>query len=647
MSKKKSLKITFRTAMVGFIVIPVVLAAAVSLISILGFSKNMTAESTAALGISQTSGISALVREYTAFLKGAAELDVIRETAKSKKADDTVSAFIAAYAENTIGVSDILLTDSTGSIFFRNSNAGDNTVSLFHDPDLASIAASHTPVSSFYENGRFFCASPIGDDGYIILKADANLISDYIAQTMLKNNNGLIAVFDEKDFIISSDGEPSSTLRDTIAAHKSTAGSFERGRNLGSTGEITGTKWRWIALYPTSAATPSAASVFVLPISVALGVCMLNVAIMILATGGMIKPLTNIIEKMGAIKDGDLHERFEVTGKNEFAQLAEAFNVMLDEVSFSEGLHRTISDISDNMLFEYDFVKEIMFVSDNFNEAFELNIKEAKLTNGRFIDSLMEQMDADRYRADMNRLLKRMDTVGGEYELSTKSSSKIWVSLRAHCVTNRLGELIRVLGVLTNIDNEKKLNIQLAEKATFDFLSGLYNRNTFEKMLEEEVSRAPNKRIAVLFVDIDDFKFINDRFNHVVGDEAIKFTAGHLKNIVDPGDEAEEAKKKNGFAGRFGGDEFVLCVTDPVLLEDLEQLSMDIIDNLYEGYYCAVGEAHMNIRVSIGIAVIPDTTDNAKALVAQADEAMYFVKKNGKSNYHMFDPEDSNIMGMF
>jgi diguanylate cyclase (GGDEF)-like protein/PAS domain S-box-containing protein len=309
---------------------------------------------------------------------------------------------------------------------------------------------------------------------------------------------------------------------------------------------------------------------------------------------------------------------------------------MLDEVSFSEGLHRTISDISDNMLFEYDFTKESMFISNNFSDTFEINTREAKLTNGKFIDSLMEQDNADKYKGDMNRLLKRLDSVGGEYEVTAKSGSKIWVSMRAHCVTSRLGELIRVLGVITNIDNEKKLNIQLAEKATYDFLSGLYNRNTFETMLEEEISHNPNQRTAVLFVDIDDFKFINDRFNHIVGDEAIKFTSSKLKNVVE----------KSGFAGRFGGDEFVLCINNPEQLEDLEQLSMDIIDELYEGYFCELANTQMNIRVSIGIALIPDTTNDSKTLVAQADEAMYFVKKNGKSNYHVFDPEDSNIIGL-
>jgi diguanylate cyclase (GGDEF)-like protein len=89
-----------------------------------------------------------------------------------------------------------------------------------------------------------------------------------------------------------------------------------------------------------------------------------------------------------------------------------------------------------------------------------------------------------------------------------------------------------------------------------------------------------------------------------------------------------------------------MCITQPDQIEEIEQLCMDIIDELYEGYFCEEADTQMNIRVSIGITLCPEHSSNCKDLVAYADEAMYFVKKNGKSNYHYFDPEDSNIIDM-
>ena len=217
--------------------------------------------------------------------------------------------------------------------------------------------------------------------------------------------------------------------------------------------------------------------------------------------------------------------------------------------------------------------------------------------------------------------------------MTTKNGSLLWFSIRALCVTDRLGEPLRVIGVVTDIDSEKKLELQLSERASYDFLSQLYNRSTFERELKSEIERSAHSKVAVLFIDVDDFKFINDRFGHSVGDEVIKYVAGCIKQRV----------KGSGFAGRFGGDEFVLCITDPKQIEEIESLSLDLIDELYEGYHSELANVSINVKASIGIAFYPEHGDDSNKVVAAADEAMYFVKKNGKANYHIYQPEDSEM----
>ncbi len=88
-------------------------------------------------------------------------------------------------------------------------------------------------------------------------------------------------------------------------------------------------------------------------------------------------------------------------------------------------------------------------------------------------------------------------------------------------------------------------------------------------MLSSELDRRGPKKIGVMFIDVDDFKFINDRYGHTVGDEVIRFVADTIRKKVD---------EKGGLAGRFGGDEFVLCYTDQADVANLEQIAMDIID---------------------------------------------------------------------
>ncbi len=134
-----------------------------------------------------------------------------------------------------------------------------------------------------------------------------------------------------------------------------------------------------------------------------------------------------------------------------------------------------------------------------------------------------------------------------------------------------------------------------------------------------------------MFLDVDDFKFINDRYGHSVGDEVIRFVADTIRTKVD---------ERGGFAGRFGGDEFVLCYTNQEDIANLENIAMDIIDQLNNGYTTSDGML-INVKISIGIAYCPEHSDDANELLSFADTAMYFVKKNGKMNYHVYMPEDS------
>ncbi len=308
-----------------------------------------------------------------------------------------------------------------------------------------------------------------------------------------------------------------------------------------------------------------------------------------------------------------------------------SFNDFLDEVYINGERYRTIAELSDNMLFEWDFHKETMYVSDNTLAKFDLNTQGATLSNGKFLDSLMTPDDAEKYKRDINTLLKNQSGYSAEYQLKAKSGATVWVSFRATCITDRLGEPLRVIGVMTDIDNEKKMELQLSERASYDFLSQLYNRSTFIRMLSSELDRRGPKKIGVMFIDVDDFKFINDRYGHTVGDEVIRFVADTIRKKVD---------EKGGLAGRFGGDEFVLCYTDQADVANLEQIAMDIIDELYLGYTTAEGML-INVRASIGISYCPDHTEDVNELLSFSDTAMYFVKKNGKTNYHVYVPEDS------
>jgi diguanylate cyclase (GGDEF)-like protein len=363
------------------------------------------------------------------------------------------------------------------------------------------------------------------------------------------------------------------------------------------------------------------------------------IALMMIFTAKAINPLGIMIERMKAITTSDRSVRFSDEGSNEYSSMAAAFNSMLDSSLMSEELHRTVSQISDNMLFEWDFRKERMFASANLKSHLEINIANSTLLNGKFIDALMSREDAELYKREINKMLKNMTCFSGEFQVKTKPRGDlIWISLKAQCICDRRGDLLRVIGVITNIDSEKKLNMQLQSSASYDFLSQLYNRPTFDRELTRELTRTASPRLGIIFVDVDDFKNINDKYGHSVGDEVLKHVSTTLKTAIG----------NNGFACRFGGDEFVACVTDPKAIDTIAELGERMMRIFAIGYRSTTAHATIPIKISIGISFSPEHGKDGMTLVAAADEAMYYVKKNGKSGYHIYNPAESNLseMGM-
>ena len=188
--------------------------------------------------------------------------------------------------------------------------------------------------------------------------------------------------------------------------------------------------------------------------------------------------------------------------------------------------------------------------------------------------------------------------------------------------------------MLHDIDADKRKELILSERATYDYLSQLYNRESFEKKLGAELDAAKKHQhsIAILFIDLDDFKDINDNYSHAVGDEVLKFVADTIKGKI----------MGKGFAGRFGGDEFVVCITNSECVENVEEFALRIIESLKLGFRSESG-VYFNVACSIGIAISPDHGRAIPELFMAADDAMYHVKKGGKGNFHVYDRDKGNF----
>lgn len=658
------IKTTLRILTTAFAVIPMLIVGIVGYFSMTGFAANSVSQFARAAGAAQKEIINQYLNECisdVAYLSFSNSAGTLAQSGQGDDAKSNLSLLSENIETRNSGFKNVVITDTSGNIVYEYDDVQGMKESFFGFEEIEDLPEGNVKISNIYMNNEdygtdvFFVAKSIDKDGlnikdgYAIEVIDLSRLTEILSHSTYGEGKGYLTVSDSNGCVLNYNGTTVQKIDDISDSgmcdiyrsmikpvKKDENIDYNAGSTLGCYNYFSGPTtagWKWVSVYPGNMSM----SQIMVPVAISVGSMALLAIICallgILITKSIVNPMNKIVAVAREIQEGDREKRLEIKAHNEFKDISELFNNMLDDVSMSEELHRTISDISDNMLFEWDFHKESMYISDNFREKFDIDPKEAQLANGKFLDKLMSEEYAEIYKRDISVLLKNRTGHSGEYQITTKNGSLLWFSVRALCVTDRLGEPLRVIGVVTDIDSEKKLELQLSERASYDFLSQLYNRSTFERELKSEIERSAHAKVAVLFIDVDDFKFINDRFGHSVGDEVIKYVAGCIKQRV----------KGSGFAGRFGGDEFVLCITDPKQIEEIESLSLDLIDELYEGYHSELANVSINVKASIGIAFFPEHGDDSDKIVAAADEAMYFVKKNGKANYHIYQPEDSQI----
>jgi len=204
-------------------------------------------------------------------------------------------------------------------------------------------------------------------------------------------------------------------------------------------------------------------------------------------------------------------------------------------------------------------------------------------------------------------------------------SSQLAISLKNANLYNNLEELVelRTSELKEEISERIKAEKQLEEMATHDALTGLGNRVFFQNYLKELVVGAKElgRMLYVLFIDLDEFKEINDTLGHAGGDIVLKVVAERLLKCVGT----------YGIVSRLGGDEFTIILEDTDIVDYINITCKRIIKEV--GRSIAIGENEGHVSASIGISVFPKDGDDMSELIKKADSAMYTAKKTGKNKF--------------
>jgi diguanylate cyclase (GGDEF)-like protein/PAS domain S-box-containing protein len=208
-----------------------------------------------------------------------------------------------------------------------------------------------------------------------------------------------------------------------------------------------------------------------------------------------------------------------------------------------------------------------------------------------------------------------------------KDGSTFPVQLMSDVVTTQNGDVFATVTTCEDITERRKNEETIKQLAFYDALTGLPNRPLFNDRLYQELAKAQRHKelLAIMFVDLDRFKIVNDTLGHDTGDLLIKAVSKRLKHIVREGDTV----------CRLGGDEFVIFFPDITSVEDISFIAKKIIEKLSEVF--SLDDKELYITASIGISIFPENGDNIEILVKNADAAMYYAKEEGRNNYQFYN----------
>ncbi|BDX04766.1 bifunctional diguanylate cyclase/phosphodiesterase [Planctobacterium marinum] len=195
-------------------------------------------------------------------------------------------------------------------------------------------------------------------------------------------------------------------------------------------------------------------------------------------------------------------------------------------------------------------------------------------------------------------------------------------------VENDANQLTHYVAVFSDITRLKQSEERMEQLAHYDALTGLPNRLLLKSRIEHAIERAKrnsDEKVAVLFLDLDHFKVVNDSLGHMVGDELLRQVATRLRSSL----------REEDTIARLGGDEFVILLEGITELRDLNAIAQNIIEEVKTPYL--LNDCHeTSVGTSIGIAVYPDDSSDIEKLFTYADSAMYKAKQNGRNTYAFY-----------
>lgn len=361
------------------------------------------------------------------------------------------------------------------------------------------------------------------------------------------------------------------------------------------------------------------------------------ISLLLLATLGYLltRHLSSLLAATHRLASADFSQEINVQSSDEVGLLANDFNLMqrtLQErivaLAESEIRFRTIFDAAGDAFFIHDGVTgQLLDVNRRMCEMYGYTREEAlNIKTAAVFSSNIAPYDAQNGREKL-RLCREVGPQTFDWQERRKNGEVFWVEVSLRHVW--IGEQERIISLVRDISERVRQQQKLEFLAHHDPLTQLPNRLLFSDRLQQATAqtRRNQRLLAVVMLDLDGFKPVNDQFGHDIGDKLLIQVAQRLRDSTRAGDTV----------ARLGGDEFALLIGDLINVEECVQTLQRALDAIRRPFL--VDNHDLAISASMGVTLYPFDDADDDTLLRHADQAMYVAKQQGRNRFHLFDAE--------
>ena len=387
-------------------------------------------------------------------------------------------------------------------------------------------------------------------------------------------------------------------------------------------------RWVLISLAESESLLSPLASLIRMLIIAALVSVVISALVVVFASRMVAKPMTKAAKTMRDSRSSNRVIHFEPTHIEELDEMTDAITqLQINVQDFSSQVSQMIRIANVGLgTFMYDRADDTVFVGQSLLKLLQIETEteeDVMMSRGDFLSNIIAEETRRAIIEGLTFIPGSSETdYSREYSITDEDGTTRWMRINLIYNTNKS------IGILQDITDSMMEKKRIEYERDYDGTTGLLNRHAYYRRLAELFQEPENLKVAaVLMLDLDNLKYVNDTYGHDFGDDYIKTAANALKKFQQYG----------GVVSRLSGDEFNVCLSGFNSKEEIRDVIMEVRENLLQSSCLLADGTHFKVRASMGIAWYPDDAKSYELLMKYADFAMYTIKHSKKGGVAEFD----------